>query len=304
MARRAIQRLTPAALRQRPLPAPGRDKEDRGRVCVVGGSRQVPGAALLAGEAALRAGAGKLQIATVQSVAMSMALAVPEAMVLGLRENARGELAASATDLEASLDTCGAVVIGPGMQPSAFLARLTQRAAALDGTVVMDAGALHEGLKAATGRPFILTPHAGEMAQLCDVDKGDILADPQAHAVAMAHATRSVVALKGPDTWIAAPGGEVWLHRGGVSGLGTSGSGDVLAGLIAGFAARGMSALDAALWGVWVHAEAGRVVGRTVGGLGFLAREIAPAVPGILERFKWSARQRRAPGPGRSSHLR
>lgn len=285
MARPSVQRVTPAVLRKRPLPAPGRDKEDRGRVCVVGGSRQVPGAALLAGEAALRAGAGKLQIATVESVATAMALAVPEALVLGMRESARGELAASASDLEAALDTCGAVVIGPGMRPSRFLTRLTQRASALEGTVVMDAGALHEGLQAAAGRPFILTPHAGEMAQLCGAEKDAILADPQKHALSMARATRSVVALKGPDTWIAGPDGSVWLHRGGVSGLGTSGSGDVLAGLIAGFAARGMPALDATLWGVWVHGEAGRMLGRSVGALGFLAREISPMVPRVLARF-------------------
>lgn len=285
MKRRPVQRLTPAALRERPLPAPGRDKEDRGRVCVVGGSRQVPGAALLAGEAALRAGAGKLQIGTVQSMAPAMALAVPEAMVLGVRESARGELVASTADLDAALDNGSAVVIGPGMRPSAFLTRLTRRASALGGVVVMDAGALQEGLQAASGRPFILTPHAGEMAQLCGVDKAAILADPQGHALRMARATRSVVALKGPETWIASPEGSAWLHRGGVSGLGTSGSGDVLAGLIAGFAARGMPALEATLWGVWVHAEAGRVLGRSVGALGFLAREIAPTVPRILARF-------------------
>lgn len=285
MARQTIQRLTTATLRARPLPAPGRDKEDRGRVCVVGGSRQVPGAALLAGEAALRAGAGKLQIGTVRSVAPAMALAVPEAMVLGMRESVEGELAASAADLHAALDTCGSIVIGPGMRPSRFLARLTRRASALDGTVVMDAGALHKALQATPGRPFILTPHAGEMAQLCGVEKEDVLADPQGHALRMARATRSVVALKGPETWVAGPDGSAWLHKGGISGLGTSGSGDVLAGLIAGFAARGVPALDATLWGVWVHAEAGRVLGQSVGILGFLAREIAPVVPRILSRF-------------------
>lgn len=172
-----------------------------------------------------------------------------------------------------------------GMQATPFLSKLTRRAASLGGTVVMDAGALQIGLRASPSNPFVLTPHAGEMAQLCGAKKDAVLADPQTHAVEMARATRSVVALKGPDTWIASPEGGIWLHRGGVSGLGTSGSGDVLAGLIAGFAARGMPALDAALWGVWVHAEAGRVLGRTVGRLGFLAREIGQTVPRILNRF-------------------
>lgn len=290
--RRAVQRLTPAALRQRLLPAPGQDKDDRGRGCVVGGSRQVPGTALLAGEAALRAGAGKLQIATVQSAATAMALAVPEALVLGMPENTRGELMATTADLDAALNTCGALVIEPGMRPSAFLKRLTRRVATFHTAVVLDAGALHEGILAETGHPLILTPHAGEMAKLSGVEKEAILADPGAHAAAMARATRSVVALKGPDTWIAGPEGSIWLHRGGVSGLGTSGSGDVLAGLIAGFAARGMSSIDATLWGVLVHATAGRVLSRSVGALGFLAREISPTVPGILARFPVAANSR------------
>jgi len=212
-------------------------------------------------------------------------LTIPEALVLGLRENARGELAAGTKELDAALKAGGAVVIGPGMQATPFLSKLTRRAASLGGTVVMDAGALQIGLRASPSNPFVLTPHAGEMAQLCGAKKDAVLADPQTHAVEMARATRSVVALKGPDTWIASPEGGIWLHRGGVSGLGTSGSGDVLAGLIAGFAARGMPALDAALWGVWVHAEAGRVLGRTVGRLGFLAREIGQTVPRILNRF-------------------
>ncbi|PPU04433.1 hypothetical protein XarjCFBP8253_01905, partial [Xanthomonas arboricola pv. juglandis] len=85
--------------------------------------------------------------------------------------------------------------------------------------------------------------------------------------------------------FIAGPDGVVWMHRGGASGLGTSGSGDVLAGLIAGFAARGCDALTAALWGVFVHAAAGRQLARRIGPVGFLARELGLEVPGILDRL-------------------
>ncbi|MDI9248303.1 NAD(P)H-hydrate dehydratase [Stenotrophomonas sp. RS-48] len=95
MTRRVVQWLIPAVLRAHPVPAPGRDKEDRGRVSVVGGSRQVPGAALLASEAALRAGAGKLQIGTAGSLVAALALAVPEAMFPAMHETAGEELAAS-----------------------------------------------------------------------------------------------------------------------------------------------------------------------------------------------------------------
>ena len=75
------------------------------------------------------------------------------------------------------------------------------------------------------------------------------------------------------------------LHRGGVPGLGTSGSGDTLAGVIAGFAARGSDALTAALWGVFVHAAAGKRLAARIGTVGFLAREILPEVPGIVDRL-------------------
>lgn len=277
--------LTPAVLRGIPLPAPGQDKEDRGRVCVIGGSARVPGAVRLSGEAALRAGAGKLQIITARSVACALAVAVPEAMVVGLRERADGEIAAGDKALDAALDTCGALVIGPGMSGSRFLARLTERASQAQGQIVLDAGALQRGVRAAEGAPFVLTPHAGEMAALCDGDKDAVEHDPLAHARRIAAQTRSVVVMKGPLTYVVAPSGQAWRNEGGGPGLGTSGSGDVLAGLIAGFAARGASALDAALWGVWTHAEAGRRLAIEVGALGFLAREIAPRVPAILHGF-------------------
>jgi len=277
--------LTPAVLRGIPLPAPGQDKEDRGRVCVIGGSARVPGAARLAGEAALRAGAGKLQIITARSVACTLAVAVPEAMVVGLRERADGEIAAGDKTLDTALEDCGALVIGPGMLGSRFLERLTTRAAQAKGQIVLDAGALQPGVRAAEGAPFVLTPHAGEMATLCGRDKDAVEEDPLAHARRMAAQTRSVVVMKGPHTHVVAPGGQAWRNDGGGPGLGTSGSGDVLAGLIAGYAARGASALEAALWGVWTHGEAGRRLAIEVGTLGFLAREIALRVPAILQGF-------------------
>ena len=277
--------LSPAVLRAIPLPAPGHDKEDRGRVCVVGGSARVPGAVRLAGEAALRAGAGKLQIITARSVACSLAVAVPEAMVVGLREHADGEIAAGDGALDEALATCGALVIGPGMLASRFLERLTQRAADAQGQIVLDAGALHRGVRARDDAPFVLTPHAGEMAELCGVDKAAVENDPLAHATRMAAKTRSVIVMKGPCTHVVAPGGEAWRHEGGGPGLGTSGSGDVLAGLIAGYAARGASTLEAALWGVWTHGEAGRRLAIEIGALGFLARELSVRVPAILQGF-------------------
>ncbi|AKC77407.1 ADP-dependent (S)-NAD(P)H-hydrate dehydratase [Xanthomonas arboricola] len=286
MAAPRVRMLTMAALRAMPLPAPGGDKEQRGRVLIVGGSMRVPGAVLLAGEAALRTGAGKLQIATAASVAPCMALAVPEALVLGLAQNGQGEIVRGHRALDEAMAACDAAVIGPGMASSATTTAMVRRAAEQAVcTLVLDAGALSRGLRAPIGRPFVLTPHAGEMATLAGDDKAAVEAAPGAYALKFAQKLRSVVIVKGADSFIAGPDGVVWMHRGGASGLGTSGSGDVLAGLIAGFAARGCDALTAALWGVFVHAAAGRQLARRIGPVGFLARELGLEVPGILDRL-------------------
>jgi len=285
MAEDAFSLLDPAVLAGQPLPAPGDDKESRGRVLVLGGSAAVPGAALLAGEAAMRAGAGKLQVATVASVAAALGVALPEAMVIALPEGPDGEVMAPGTMLGTCVADAQAVLVGPGMQASAFLVESIQAFAASDAVLVLDAGALDERLAPARpGHPYVLTPHAGELAQLRGVSREEVEQAPLTHASRLAQHLGCVVVAKGADTFIVDPHGQAWLHRGGVPGLGTSGSGDVLSGLVAGLAARGASALQACLWAVWLHAEAGRALSSTVGDLGFLAREIAGQVPGLMAR--------------------
>lgn len=282
-------RLSARLLRGLLLPDPDGGKEQRGRVLVIGGSSRVPGAVLLAGTAALRAGAGKLQVATAQEVALPLAVAMPEALVLGLPEDRQGEITRGSAALDHALGGCDAALIGSGMASTAATATLVRRAVKqAQGVVVLDAGALAPDLRAPPGKPFVLTPHAGEMAKLAGVDKDRVQRDPRALALAFARRTRCVLVLKGATTYIAAPDGRAWVNAGGCHGLGTSGSGDTLAGLIAGLAARCGDALQAALWGVFVHAEAGRTLERTVGSLGFLAREISGPVPGILDRIQSS----------------
>ncbi|MEI7037694.1 NAD(P)H-hydrate dehydratase [Fulvimonas yonginensis] len=286
-ARAEPQRLTARLLRGMPLPDPDGGKEARGRVLVIGGSSRVPGAALLAGTAALRSGAGKLQVATAQDVALPFAVALPEALVLGLPVDARGGIVRGNAALDDALAGADAVLVGPGMSPAPATTTLVQRIIRhATGTLVIDAGALSPDLRARPGAPYVLTPHAGEMAKLSGLEKSRVQREPQELALAFARRTRSVLVLKGATTWIASPDGRLWLHPGGCRGLGTSGSGDVLAGLIAGLAARCGDAVQAALWGVFVHAEAGRTLERSVGSLGFLAREIADPVPRLLDHLR------------------
>jgi hydroxyethylthiazole kinase-like uncharacterized protein yjeF len=299
----SMAQLDEALLRAWPLPMPDADgdKEARGRVLVIAGSREMPGAVILAGTAALHAGAGKLTIATGASVAQLVALAIPESRVIELPETDGGGISPAAADvLGAAPGKYDAVLIGPGMQdePStcAFVLALLPR---LEGTkVVLDACAMnvvrrqlqavdaqHSGQQkyvASFTGPVLLTPHAGEMAHLTAADKDTVLANPCDAVRNAARRWNALVALKGASTFIAAPNGQAWKFDGGNVGLATSGSGDTLAGIIAGIAARGASLEQACAWGVVLHARAGEKLAQRFGPLGYLARDLAPQVPALM----------------------
>ena len=285
-------------LRSWPLPVPSddADKEDRGHVLVLGGSREMPGAVILAATAALRAGAGKLTIATGRSVAQLVALAIPESRVLGLAENDAGGFTVEAVAaLDPLADKISAILIGPGMQDEAATAHLVHallpRLEGSDTKVLLDAEAMGAVLNPPAGAapfrfnvPVLLTPHAGEMAHLTDIAKESIGEAPDRHALEAAARWNAVVALKGARTVIAVPDGQRWQHEGGNVGLATSGSGDVLAGVIAGLAARGAALEQAAAWGVALHARAGEKLAERFGRLGYLARELCDTIPALLEQ--------------------
>ncbi|HEU4851858.1 MAG TPA: NAD(P)H-hydrate dehydratase [Telluria sp.] len=271
-----------------PQPDPDGDKEVRGHVLVLGGSREMPGSIILAATAAMRAGAGKLTIATGASVAQLVALAIPESRVISLPETPDGGVIPGAADLLDPLaDRVDALLVGPGMQDEsatallvrALLPRLGRTPVVLDACAMGIVSRQQERFEV----PVIVTPHAGEMAHLTDGDKREILADPDRFAMAAAERWNAVVALKGARTVIATPGdGRLWQHEGGNIGLATSGSGDTLAGIVAGLAARGASLAQAACWGVALHARAGERLAARFGVLGYLARDIPAEVPALM----------------------
>ena len=292
-----------------PLPAigDGMDKEERGRALVIGGSTFVPGALLLTGEALLRAGAGKVQLATVAPVAVPLGVRFPEAAVIALPEDDRGEIAGqigggALAALQEAAASCGALIIGPGMSCRPHTAALVEallEAARKETPVLLDAGAMtalsgRAAMLRARGRQIVFTPHHGEFATLTDQDKEAIARDPQRAAADAARRFGAVVVLKADETIVAAPadapadaGTEAApsLHyESGAPGLGTAGSGDVLAGIIGGLLARGADPVTAAGWGVWLHGEAGRAASDAIGPLGFLARDLLPHIPGLMAR--------------------
>ena len=260
---------------------------------VVGGGRETPGAVLLAGTAALRAGAGKLQVATCESSAPLVAALIPEARVFALKETKAGGLAKSAcASLEEHAGKAQCVCVGPGMIEDASVVAFVRGTLRLcrDVAVVLDAGAIsclgggRELLHAHGGRA-VVTPNAEELADIYGRGKDEISAGPLEASLRAARDFRAVVALKGRETFVASPRGEVYVNRAGGVGLATSGSGDVLAGLIAGLLARGADPLRAAAWGVHLHALAGERLSERFGPLGFLARELPAEIPKLMSEL-------------------
>ncbi len=279
------------ALDSNPLPpVVDGDKETKGRILIIAGSREVPGAALLAATAAMRAGAGKLTIVTVESIAPQVAVAMPEAMVIGLTETRNGGFAGSAVarieELAADAD---AIVAGPGMLPGNTCKRISDVLLQSPASLALDAGLLRSLSPLEEREPErsilpVLLPHAGELADLLEIDEEKVTADPIRSAHRAAQLYRSVVLAKGVTSQIVHPDGRCWTYSGGAPGLGVSGSGDVLAGIVGGLLSRGADPLAAMLWGVWLHGEAGAALARKVAPIGFLAREIADEIPALLPR--------------------
>ncbi|MGC9669121.1 NAD(P)H-hydrate dehydratase [Planosporangium sp. 12N6] len=276
--------ITPRLLRQWPLPVPGSgdDKGARGTVLVVGGSRFTPGAVLLAGVAALRAGAGVLQLAVADSTAAALSIQVPEALVIGLPETAAGSVAGRPPGRLADLAAdARAVAVGPGLDnvdETAVLLRHVIDAAGPDTALVLDAYALgalsHDpDLLAGHRAQSVLTPNLTEAAFLLGREPDEDLGRT---AAVLAERYGAVVSLFGH---IAAPDGRTWREESGDAGLGTSGSGDVRAGIVAGLLSRGADAAQAACWGAYVHAATGLRLAPRFGRIGFLARELLDEVP-------------------------
>jgi hydroxyethylthiazole kinase-like uncharacterized protein yjeF len=267
MPNRSEEVITPRLLREWPLPDPQGDKKSRGTVLVVGGAKDTPGAVLLAGVSALRAGAGRLQMAVEASTATALSIAVPEAKVIGLPDDDQLRRLAGSADV---------LAVGPGLDDVEDTARLLREVldvARDDAAVVLDAyalGALSKNPGLSKGRPqrFVLTPNVTEAEFLLGREPGDDLA---AEARTLAGRYEAVVSLYGH---IATPDGGAWREESGDAGLGTSGSGDVRAGIVAGLLGRGAEPAQAACWAAFAHAVSGQRLSGRYGRTGFLAREL------------------------------
>lgn len=262
--------------------------DDRGTVLVVGGARTVPGAPALSGLAALRAGAGTLQLAVSERHAVALGVSIPESSVVGLPETPSGAISPDAADrLLDLLPDARTVVVGPGLTGAEETEELLRRLIPEigdDSTVVLDAYALGALSRApALAKPLagrlVLTPNRTEAAFLA----GEGGLDDLIAARLIADRYQGVVSLMGV---VASPDGTAWRDGTGHVALATSGSGDVLAGLAGGFLARRAEPEQAVCWATHVHAVAGRRLLRETGSTGLLARELLTEVPRVIAELE------------------
>ena len=287
----APRELNRDELRNHPLP-PLRDtdKNEHGRLLICAGSRNVPGSAILAANAAFRAGAGKVQLATAQTVAPGIALLIAELLVIGLPEAEDGGFNSDAVHVISERgENADAILAGPGMRRNDSLESIVRALLETDRPLVLDAATLHvlrteaDSCREALVSPVLL-PHSGEMASLLDCSEAEVEQDRLAAALEAAHHYRAAVLAKGSTSFIASPDGRTWVWRGGVPGLGVAGSGDVLAGIVGALLARGAEPLTALLWAVLLHGEAGEQLSKIIGPVGFRASEIPDQIPALLGR--------------------
>ena len=282
-------RLTDEIVRELlPLRKANAHKGDAGRVVICAGSPGYTGAAALASDAAVKAGAGLVSLYTPLSSRDVLAIKLTEVMVHGLLERMPGILGGgAASDVASSAEAADVLAIGPGLGTS----ESTQEAVRtilqkITTPVVIDADALtalagHTEILAAMQAQKVLTPHPGEMARLTGLEIAEIETDRINVAKKYAEEWQAIVVLKGAPTVIGCPNGTVYVNSTGNSSLATGGSGDVLTGIIAGLAAQEISLQEAAICGVYLHGLAAELTGIDIG---LAAGELAALLPQAREQ--------------------
>lgn len=264
-----------------------------GSVLALAGSARYRGAALLAAEGALRAGAGLVTLASVEPVLAAASARLPECCLLPCIDGAEGGISPESLSL-LRRQKAAVLLAGPGL---GYTAQSTARAAetrtliqqllsGFAGCAVLDA----DGLNAAAGLLYagqplphpagalVLTPHPGEMARLTGLSTGAVNADREGIARRFAQQWDAVVLLKGMRTIIAAPDGRCFVNPTGNPGLARGGSGDALAGILAALLACGLEAADAAACAAWLHGAAADRAAAQRGEYGMLPQDLFPAL--------------------------
>lgn len=277
-----------------------------GRALIIAGSPGMSGAAVLAAGAALRGGAGLVYLAAPAAICPALEAQLPEAVTVALPELSPGLVDPGAAELLLEkAASCSALAVGPGLAP-------VQETAALLGELirhcplplVIDAGALaalallpersRGALLRASSQPPLLTPHPGEMARLTGLGIDQVQRSRPETALRFAREWDSIMVLKGAQTVIASPAGELCFNPTGGPALATAGTGDLLTGLIVSLIAQGMQPYDAAAAAAFIHGLAGDLLPK---GRGALAGDVLAAFPGAFQHLERASRALSPWGP-------
>ncbi|MFC1949155.1 NAD(P)H-hydrate dehydratase [Chloroflexota bacterium] len=282
-----------SVLPKRPL---GANKGTFGKVLVVAGSINYIGAAYLACSGAMRVGAGLVTLATATSLQPVLASKLTEVTYLPLPESGPGIISPDAAGLiRNDLGNYDVLLVGCGLGYNPATAGFI-KSLLLEGNIklpplVLDADALNiladsPGWWQQLTDNAILTPHPGEMARLTGVSVEEVQSDRPGTAKKAATEWHKTIVLKGAYTVVATPEGKSWISAIANPGLASAGTGDVLAGVIAGLVAQGIPRHDAATCGVYLHGEAGEVVRASLGDTGMVASDLLPTLPLVIKQLK------------------
>ncbi len=288
-------------LPERPLDA---NKGTFGKVLVCGGSINYIGAAYLACTAATRVGTGLVTLATARSLQPILASKSTEVTYAPLPESESGIVADTALetlqpwlrDYDVLLLGCGLGQSPPAVEfmKSVLLSTTTLPALVLDADALNTLAGVPQWWQKLTA-DAVLTPHPGEMSRLTGLPIEEIQSNRLSVAREAATSWNKTVVLKGAYTIVAAPDGRTMVNPAANAGLASAGTGDVLAGTIAGLLAQGLSLFDAATCGVYLHSQAGDVVKEELGDAGMMATDLLPVLPLVIRRLKEQVRFRQMP---------
>lgn len=261
-------------------------KGNFGHVFILAGSRGLTGAAALCSNAALRSGAGLATLGIPVSLNLTMSKKLTEVMTLSLTETKEITVSLKAErDILKKVKASDSVVLGPGISQHPETQKLILRLILkIDKPMVLDADALNAisknvRLLKKIKTSYVITPHPGEMSRLIKKEVKYIKNHRLIVAKKFSHDYNAVVVLKGAGTVVAEPSGKCYINSTGNPGMATAGSGDVLAGIIAGFLSQGLKMFDASVLGVYVHGLAGDLAAKDKGELGLIAGDILENIP-------------------------
>jgi len=265
-------------------------KGDFGHALVIAGSAGYTGAAYFTSQAAVLSGAGLVTLAVGRSIYDIMAAKLNEAMVRPFFETSAFSLSLLAEkELLIFADKVNVAAVGPGISQNKETAHLVRNLISkMNKPIVLDA----DGINAVVGHldllknaksSLVLTPHPGEMSRLTGKDISEIQNNRKNIALEFAREYNTILVLKGARTVVAAPNGDVYENQTGNPGMATGGTGDVLTGMIAGFAAQGLDLFTASILGVYFHGLAGDIAVKEKGVLSLLATDLLNRLPEVLK---------------------